>query len=133
MWGRKTATESGRIILRLSGIDFDRNPGTPYQVYLNLPEGEEADPHSIYFAGVLGFFGLSAAQHDAGHGQAGQDAGGVRLFDITDLVRGRAPPGSGRGTSRPDPRRQRRTGGGRQAEDQPAGERPHRQGRDPAA
>ena len=80
------ATGSQRIILRLSGIDFDRNPGTPYQVYLNLPEGEEADPHSIYFAGVLGFFGLSAAQHDAGHGQAGQDAGGVRLFDITDLV-----------------------------------------------
>ena len=98
--GPQTATESGRIILRLSGIDFDRNPGTP----IRLPQparGEEADPHSIYFAGVLGFFGLSAAQHDAGHGQAGQDAGGVRLFDITDLVTRQSAPGSGRGTSRP--------------------------------
>jgi hypothetical protein len=76
---------SGRIILRLSGIDFDRSPGKPYQIYLNLPEGQDPDPHSIYFAGVLGFFGLNAAQHDTGQGGA-QKPGGVRLFDITDLV-----------------------------------------------
>ena len=63
------AARSGRIILRLSGIDFDRKPGKPYQVYVNLPEGQDPDPHSIYFAGVLGFFGLSAAQHDPGHGR----------------------------------------------------------------
>ena len=69
----------------LSGIDFDRSPGKPYQVYLNLPEGQDPDPHSIYFAGVLGFFGLSAAQHDAEQG-GDQKPGGVRLFDITDLV-----------------------------------------------
>lgn len=79
------AAPSGRIILRLSGIDFDRSPGKPYQVYLNLPEGQDPDPHSIYFAGVLGFFGLSAAQHDAEQG-GDQKPGGVRLFDITDLV-----------------------------------------------
>jgi tyrosinase len=79
------AARSGRIILRLSGIDFDRPPGKPYQVYVNLPEGQDPDPHSIYFAGVLGFFGLSAAQHDPGH-SGGQQPGGVRLFDITDLV-----------------------------------------------
>ena len=79
------AARSGRIILRLSGIDFDRPPGKPYQVYVNLPEGQDPDPHSIYFAGVLGFFGLSAAQHDPGH-SGSQRPGGVRLFDITDLV-----------------------------------------------
>ena len=79
------AAPSGRIILRLSGIDFDRSPGKPYQVYLNLPDGQDPDPHSIYFAGVLGFFGLSAAQHDAEQG-GDQKPGGVRLFDITDLV-----------------------------------------------
>ena len=72
-----------RIILRLSGIQFDRPPGTPYQVYVNLPEGEDPDPHSIYFAGMLGFFGLGAAQHDTG---PGNERGGVRQFDITDLV-----------------------------------------------
>jgi len=79
------AARNGRIVLRLSGIDFDRSPGKPYQVYLNLPEGQDPDPHSIYFAGVLGFFGLNAAQHDIGQGGA-QKPGGVRLFDITDLV-----------------------------------------------
>ena len=71
--------------MRLSGIDFDRPPGTPYQVYVNFPEGEDPDPHSIYFAGVLGFFGLKAAQHDSRQGD-GEQPGGVRQFDITDLV-----------------------------------------------
>jgi Common central domain of tyrosinase/Polyphenol oxidase middle domain len=78
------AAGSGRIILRLSGIDFDRNPGASYQVYLNLPEGEDPDPHSVYYAGVLGFFGLKSSQHDS-HAQTGAP-GGERVFDITDLV-----------------------------------------------
>ena len=74
---------SGRIILRLSGITFDRPPGTPYQIYLNLPDGQEPDPHSIYFAGVLAFFALKPTQHEPGRDESG---GGIRMLDITDLV-----------------------------------------------
>jgi tyrosinase len=58
--------------------------GASYQVYLNLPEGEDPDPHSVYYAGVLGFFGLKSSQHDS-HAQTGAP-GGERVFDITDLV-----------------------------------------------
>jgi hypothetical protein len=47
-----------RVVLSLEGVQFDRNPGVSYEVYINLPEGQEPDYRNEYFAGTLGFFGL---------------------------------------------------------------------------
>ena len=35
-----------RVVLSLEGIQFDRNPGVSYEVYINLPKGQEPDYRS---------------------------------------------------------------------------------------
>jgi hypothetical protein len=68
------------MALNLEGIDFDRIPGVTYEVYLNLPEGEEPSYHSPYYVGNLGFFGLMP-EH-----RKGDDHAAGRTFDISGNV-----------------------------------------------
>jgi hypothetical protein len=43
-------------VLGLDGVQYDESPGVTYEVYLNLPEGQEPDYRSDY-VGNVGFFG----------------------------------------------------------------------------
>ena len=74
-----TRTVQGRVLLHLTDITFDEPPGVTYDVYLDLPEGEEPSYHSPYFIGTLAFFGMEPMEHD-GHQQP---ADGRRSYDIT--------------------------------------------------
>jgi hypothetical protein len=68
------------MALNLEDIDFDRIPGVTYEVYLNLPEGEEPSYYSPSYVGNLGFFGLRHEGPKHGRPTAG------RSFDITANV-----------------------------------------------
>lgn len=80
-----------RVVLSLEGIQFDRNPGVAYEVYINLPEGQEPDYRSEYFAGTLGFFGLEPDHvHGGGHGHEAeehQQPSATVSYDVTPNVR----------------------------------------------
>lgn len=69
-----------KLVLALSGIDFDKNPEVHYQVYLNLPKNEQPDYKSIHFVGNLAFFSFHP------HGGS-TDHPPVINFDITKTVR----------------------------------------------
>jgi len=74
-----------RIVLNVEGVQYyDQNPGVAYEVYLNLPEGQEPDFHSDYYVGNLGFFGTGTHEAEAG-GHGGHPAD--QDFDVTDVVR----------------------------------------------
>ena len=89
---RRAAAEvvEKRVVLNLEGIQYDRNPGVSYEVYINLPEGQEPDYQSEYFVGSLGIFSL---EPDHNHGGPGHEAEGHQQpsamvsFDITPNVR----------------------------------------------
>jgi hypothetical protein len=74
-----------RIALNVEGVQFDdQNPGVTYEVYLNLPEGQEPDFQSDYYVGNIGFFGVGTYEtEEGGHGGHPADAS----FDVTDVVR----------------------------------------------
>jgi tyrosinase len=90
-----------RVVLSLEGIQFDRNPGVAYEVYINLPEGQEPDYRSEYFAGTLGFFGLEPDHvHGGGHGpeaEEHQQPSATVSYDITPNVRALQARGQWRG------------------------------------
>jgi len=74
-----------RIVLNVEGVQYyDQNPGVAYEVYLNLPEGQEPDFQSDYYVGNLGFFGTGTHEVEAG-GHGGHP--GDQDFDVTDVVR----------------------------------------------
>jgi tyrosinase len=78
------------LSLNVEGIHFQRNPGVTYEVYLNLPEGQEPDYQSVYYVGNLGFFALGGHAHGGAgdHGGPDQAADLVQQsFDITPNVR----------------------------------------------
>lgn len=50
--------ESRPVLLRMKGISFDEVPGILYEIYVNLPEGEDASPRGPYYAGLLAPFGF---------------------------------------------------------------------------
>ena len=72
-----------RIVLGLDGVQYDENPGVTYEVYLNLPEGQQPDYTSDYYVDNLGFFGMKAGRH--GEGRHGHPAN--LSFDVTENVR----------------------------------------------
>jgi len=79
-----------RFVLNLEGIDYEQNPGVSYEVYINLPEGQEPNYQSDYYVGNLGFFALKPHVHvgHSGHGApASGQPGGKRSFDITHNIR----------------------------------------------
>jgi hypothetical protein len=74
-----------RIVLNVEGVQYyDQNPGVAYEVYLNLPEGQEPDFQSDYYVGNIGFFGMETYEaEEGGHGGHPADLS----FDVTDVVR----------------------------------------------
>jgi hypothetical protein len=68
---------TGRVWLVVEGLKRLR-PGAFYQVYLNLPAGQQPDPKGPHFVGNIGLFG---SDH---HGQSAESD---RAFDITDEVK----------------------------------------------
>lgn len=73
---RSAISEKKTLILAVDDIRFEKNPGVYYEVYLNLPEKTEPDPHSIFHIGNLGFFSRKA------HAPKGHKV----AFDITQAV-----------------------------------------------
>lgn len=68
-----------RMILRLEGVTFDRDPGVLYQVYLNPQEAPGSVHHQTpHFVGILSFFRRGGRSGEGGMTQS---------FDITDAVR----------------------------------------------
>lgn len=56
--------EGKDLRLDVSGIEFDESPGAIYEIYLNLPEGNEPTYESPHYVGNLVFFGL---EHEGDH------------------------------------------------------------------
>jgi hypothetical protein len=76
------AAPAGRssLILNVNEISFTKTPDGYFEVYVNLPQGQEPNHKSEFFAGTLAFFGLQS------------EAGGSRRdaafnIDITAAVR----------------------------------------------
>lgn len=80
---------TSRVVLTLEGIQAEEHPGTVYEVYINLPQGQEPDYKSDYYVGNLDFFGHVGQAHTHGgqaaptQGQPGRNRG----FDITRQVK----------------------------------------------
>ncbi|WP_438003739.1 tyrosinase family protein [Sorangium sp. So ce321] len=96
--GGEHAGQIRRLLLHLESVDFEEYPSNVYEVYLNLPEGEEPSFRSRYYVGAVAFFAqrpmrAALAEHGGGHGAHGEDGGGgqaqsqvFRSFDITPNV-----------------------------------------------
>lgn len=79
-----------RILLSVEDIEAERNPGTVYGIYLNLPAGAPADVAAAHHAGNVSFFGVERARNPRGD----EHAHGLRVVhDITDLTRSLAAQG----------------------------------------
>jgi hypothetical protein len=76
-----------KIVLQLEDIQSDKPAGIHYEVYLNLPQGEEPNFQSANYVGTLSFFGLKPPSM-AGHGQGADMTQKVmRDYDVTKVVR----------------------------------------------
>jgi len=73
-----SSTSKSKLILTVEGITFDKTPEGHYEVYLNLPAGEQPSYKSAYFIGNLSFFGLEAARAHQGRADV--------TFDITRAI-----------------------------------------------
>ena len=67
-------------LLIIEGLQLER-PGAFYRLYLNLPEGQEPDPKSIYYVGNIALF--STARGDREH----EVEGAQLAFDISEQLR----------------------------------------------
>ena len=78
------------MFLNVEDIDAERNPGTVYGVYVNLPEDAPADVAELHHAGNVSFFGIERAREPRGD----EHSHGLRVaLEITDLVRTLAESG----------------------------------------
>ena len=73
-----TTTVPKRVIMTLDDIQFDKSPGMGYEVYLNLPAGQEPDIKSPSYVGTIHFFGLKHSRDESHEAQL--------QFDITNTV-----------------------------------------------
>ena len=69
----------GRVFLKLVGIEYQQNPGAGYEVYLNLPPGQAPERKSMYYAGVLHFYGLKQTAEASGQPATMQ-------FDVSEAI-----------------------------------------------
>jgi hypothetical protein len=76
------SAEKRRIVLELRGLDYEAPPSVGFEVYVNLPTGEEPRRSSPHFVGVLNLFGLKHAQSQ--HKEVKQ------ALDITSIVNQKA-------------------------------------------
>jgi tyrosinase len=79
--GTPEATQ--RVILALENVTAQEHPIHSYEVYVNVPEGEEPTEHPELLAGLISRFGLvKATSPDSTHGGQGLNLS----FDISELV-----------------------------------------------
>ncbi|MDP9343476.1 MAG: tyrosinase family protein [Actinomycetota bacterium] len=72
-----------RAFLDIEGIDAERNPGTVYGVYVNLPEQPTQDDLATHHVGNISLFGVERARNPRGDEQAH----GLRVsMEITELL-----------------------------------------------
>lgn len=69
-----------RVLLKITGVDYEVAPSVGFDVYVNLPQGEPAGRSSPSYVGTLKLFGIKHRQHRRA-GDSGQ------LFDITEIAR----------------------------------------------
>jgi tyrosinase len=50
--------------LNIENVSGEANPGLLYGVYMNLPEGEAAEPDNPHFVGTISLFGIESSQLD---------------------------------------------------------------------
>lgn len=78
------STREPHVYLNVEDIEAERNPGTVYGIYVNLPDGaspEEAERHHV---GNVSFFGVERARDPRGD----EHAHGLRVtLEISQLVR----------------------------------------------
>jgi hypothetical protein len=72
-------------VLKVEGIEVEKNPGAHYEIYLGLPKGAKADFQSVHYVGNLTFFGLAPPRKGAKvHDETPK---GEQSFDVTAAVR----------------------------------------------
>ena len=71
--------EEDAQVLTVEELDFEEPPVGYYEVYINLPEGEEPDHKSKYFIGNLSFFGFGPQAHG--------DHKPVHAYDISEAIK----------------------------------------------
>jgi tyrosinase len=72
-----------RVVLDLEHVDAERNPGTVYGVYVNLPTNPTADDLRLHHVGNVSLFGIERVQAPRGD----RSHGAMRIsMDITDIL-----------------------------------------------
>lgn len=72
---------AGNLVLRLRDVQAQTDPGTAYQVFLDLPANASDELQDQHYVGLVVFFGIR------GGDARGVDDGRDFEFDITDLVK----------------------------------------------
>jgi tyrosinase len=84
------ASAPRRILLSVEDIEAERNPGTVYGIYVNLPAGASAEVAESHHAGNISFFGVERARNPRGD----EHAHSLRVTqDITELTESLAAQG----------------------------------------
>ena len=84
------ASAPPRVLLAVEDIEAERNPGTVYGIYLNLPADASADVAEAHHAGNVSFFGVERARNPRGD----EPAHSLRVVhDITELTQTLAAQG----------------------------------------
>jgi tyrosinase len=79
-----------RVLLSVEDIEAERNPGTVYGIYVNLPADASADVAEAHHAGNVSFFGVERARNPRGD----EPAHSLRVVhDITELTQSLAAQG----------------------------------------
>lgn len=82
------SNQNGKILIMSVKVSFTQAPKGSYQVYLNLPKGENANPESKYFSGFMTFFGADHHHSEENHSHHNMDMSDNRMnvtftFEIT--------------------------------------------------
>ena len=88
-----------RVFLDVGNIEGERNPGTVYGVYVNLPPSPTSEDLDVHHAGNVSFFGIERARNPRGD----EHAHGLHYsMEITRLLDQQAAEGSWRDGRRLD-------------------------------
>lgn len=69
---RRVLVENSIVTLNVTGVEYEQENPTSYDIYINLPQGATPNPNSPYYAGILSLFSLPQK--------------GTFSLDITDVV-----------------------------------------------
>lgn len=79
----RAAEQQGRAFLDIEDIEAERNPGTVYGVYVNLPDQPTAEDVAAHHVGNISLFGIERARNPRGD----EHAHGLRVsMEITQLL-----------------------------------------------